>query len=61
MYDGQTAEDRIAFLTSHPALAGVEAVAEERFAAFTYADMVPGIRSADTALRLARFLWEDRT
>lgn len=60
-YDGQTAQDRIAFLTGHPALAGVEAVAEERFAAFSYADMVPGIRSADTALRLARFLWEDGT
>lgn len=59
-YGGQTAEDRIAFLTSHPALAAVEAVAEERFTAFSYADMVPGIRSADTALRLARFLWGGR-
>lgn len=58
-YDGDTGADRIAHLTSTPGLADIDGVANERFEVFAYADMVPGIRSADTARRLAELLWSD--
>lgn len=56
-YDGVTCDERIATLESLPALRNVSAIVEERYFCFEYADVVPGIRTADATLALARALW----
>lgn len=54
--EGGTVEDKIDFLTSHPALAGVEAVREERFFALPYAALVEGPRNPGAVADFAAYL-----
>ena len=56
-YGGVSCEERIATLESIPALSAVPAIANDRYHCFQYADVVPGIRSADATLELAEVLW----
>lgn len=56
-YDGVTCDERIATLESLPALRSIPAITEGRYFCFEYADVVPGIRTADATLALAQALW----
>ena len=58
-YGGVSCEERIATLESLPALRDVPAVADDRYHCFEYADVVPGIRTADATLELAKVLWSN--
>jgi len=58
-YDGVSCEERIATLNSLPALRNVTAIRKKNFACFDYAEVVPGVRTADATLKLARTLWAD--
>lgn len=56
-YGGVTCDERIATLESLPALSEISAIVNRRYHCFEYADVVPGIRTADATLELARVLW----
>jgi iron complex transport system substrate-binding protein len=52
-YGEPSAEQKIAFLKSNPAVADVEAIREERFAVVPLTDLSPGVRNAAAVERLA--------
>lgn len=56
-YGGVTCEERIATLESLPALSAIPAIVNQRYHCFEYADVVPGIRTADATRELAEVLW----
>jgi iron complex transport system substrate-binding protein len=56
-YDGVSCDERIATLKSLPALRSIPAIANDRYHCFEYADVVPGIRTADATLELGKVLW----
>jgi iron complex transport system substrate-binding protein len=56
-YDGVSCEERISTLQSLPALRDITAIRNNNFDCFQYAEVVPGVRTADATLRLAQSLW----
>lgn len=56
-YDGVTCDERIATLESLPALREIPAIVNQRYHCFEYADVVPGVRTADATLELGQALW----
>ncbi len=56
-YGGVTCDERIATLQSLPALRDVTAIVNANFDCYVYAEVVPGVRTADATLRLATSLW----
>jgi iron complex transport system substrate-binding protein len=56
-YGGVTCDERIATLQSLPALRDVTAIVNANFDCYVYAEVVPGVRTADATLRLAQSLW----
>ncbi|MEM7736389.1 MAG: ABC transporter substrate-binding protein [Deinococcota bacterium] len=53
-------EDKVAFLTSQPALADVSAVINERFVPMTYKQATPGLENITALENIARALYPDR-
>lgn len=53
-YGEPSAEGKISFLKSNPALADVEAIREENFVVLSYAEATPGVRNAAAVEKLAR-------
>jgi len=56
-YGGVSCDERIQTITSLPALRDVTAIANSNFDCYVYAEVVPGVRTADATLRLAQSLW----
>jgi iron complex transport system substrate-binding protein len=56
-YDGVSCDERIATLKSLPALRSIPAIVNDRYHCFEYADVVPGIRTAEATLELGKVLW----
>lgn len=56
-YDGVSCAERVATLQSLPALRDVTAIVNGNFDCYVYAEVVPGVRTADATLRLAQSLW----
>ncbi len=56
-YDGVTCEERIATLRSLAPLRDVSAIVQNRHYCFEYADVVPGVRTAQATLALSKALW----
>lgn len=52
-YGEVTAEQKIAFLTGNPALAGVSAVRDRRFVVLDYVEATPGPRNIEAVAKLA--------
>lgn len=57
-YDGVSCDERIATLESLTPLRSVKAIVDQRYFCFEYADVVPGIRTANATLALAQALWQ---
>jgi iron complex transport system substrate-binding protein len=55
-YQDQPAEEKIAFLRSHPALAGVPAIRENRFHVLDYNEAISGPRIVDGAEGFAEYV-----
>ena len=52
-YGEVTAEQKIAFLSGNPALAGVSAVRDRRFVVLDYVEATPGPRNIEAVAKLA--------
>ncbi|MBB0230790.1 ABC transporter substrate-binding protein [Streptomyces calidiresistens] len=57
-YGGTTAEEKEAFLKSHPPLAGVSAIVEDRIFVLDYADLVESPRNPAAVTALGEYLRE---
>lgn len=53
-YGKTTAEQKIAFLSAHPALSDVNAIKNHRFVTLEYNEATPGIRNVEATQRLAK-------
>lgn len=57
-YGGYSCNDRIKTLATIPGLGSITAIKNKQHPCFVYAEIVPGIRTADATLRLASLLWD---
>jgi len=56
-YGGVSCDERIATLKGIDVLSGIDAIRNNRFECLTYDEVVPGIRTADATLKLAKLFW----
>lgn len=56
-YGGVSCEERVSTLKSLGALSDLDGMKNERFVCLTYDEVVPGVRTADATLKLAKTLW----